>query len=98
MALGQRSHHETLDGHALVNPLHHGQAEIAAHQAGHHDFAAARDNRDRERHRLLVAGEIDDLIKTALGLPDNSFNDVGLGGIVGGRRAVLQRGFPRGGI
>src|ERR1700676_2657579 len=65
MRLRQCSDHEALDGHALVDPLYHRQAEIAAHQSGDHDLAAARDRGDRKCHRLLVAGKIDDLVESA---------------------------------
>ena len=85
MGLGQRPDHEALDGHALVDPLYHRQAEITAHQAGHHDLAAARDHGNRERHRLLVAGEIDDLVEAALGFPDDALDDIRL------RRDVYKR-------
>ncbi len=97
LRLGQRSHHEAFDGHALVDPLHHRQAEIAAHQSGNHDLAAAREHGNRKRHRLLVAGEIDDLVEAAFGFPDDALDHVGFGRIVGDSGAVLQRRFARGG-
>jgi len=45
---------------ALVDPLHHWQAEIAAHQSGDHDLAATRERGDRKRHGFFVAGKVDE--------------------------------------
>ena len=50
---------------------------------------------DRKGHRFLVAGEIDDAVEAAFGLLDDALDDVGFGGIVGDRGAVLQRGLAR---
>ncbi len=96
MGLTERADHESFDGHALVDPLHHRQRELAAHQAGDHDLAAARGDGDREGHRLLVAGEIDDLVEAAFGLLQDTLDHVGLGRVVGDCGAVLQRGIPGG--
>ena len=91
--LGQRPDHEALDRHALVDPLHRGQAEIAAHQSGDDDLAAACDDRNRKRHRFLIAGEVDDVVETALGLLEDTLDDIWLRGVVSDGRAVPQARF-----
>ncbi len=58
---------------------------------------AARDNRYGKCHGFLVTREVDDLVKTAFGLLDHALEHVGLAGIVGRRRAVLQRAVARSG-